>query len=301
MKIFITGGTGFIGKPVVDRFLSQGHSLLLLSRNPKKNSNPNLKIVRGELGNIRGWQGSLKDFNPDAAIHIAWEGLPDHSKTISQINLKYGLDLTKALAAAGCKLMLTTGSCWEYGYSTGKLSEDTFPKPFDDFTAAKNTLRKKGLEIAKKYNMAFIWTRLFYAYGTGQHPKSLIPYILNSINSGKIPEIRNPNAQNDFIYVDDIVDALTLLVTKNPKNDLYNIGSGKLTTVSDIIKKIFKYAKNEGRYREGKSQPKDANFGFYADISRISNEFNWQPKTTIDAGIKKIIFSQLNTESRKAR
>ncbi len=301
MKIFITGGTGFIGKPVVDRLLSQGHSLLLLSRNPKKSSNSNLKIIRGELGNTEGWQGSLNDFNPDGAIHIAWEGLPDHSKTISQKNLKYGLDLTKALAAAGCKLMLTIGSCWEYGYSTGGLSEYSSVKPFDDFTAAKNALRKKGLEIAKKYNMAFIWTRLFYAYGTGQHPESLIPYILNSVKKGRIPEIRNPNARNDFIYVDDIADALTLLATKNPKSDLYNIGSGKLTAVSDIMKKIFKYAKNEGRYKGGKSQPKDSNNGFYADISRISNEFNWQPQTTIDAGIKKIIFSQLNTASRKAR
>ena len=155
MRIFITGGTGFIGKPVVKKLQEEGHYLLLLSRKDQKPST-RTKTVAGNLANISKWQKDLKKFKPDTALHIAWEGLPNHNAHLSQLNLEYGLNLTKALAEAGCKRMIVTGSCFEYGVQKGKISEHTPPKPFDAFTAAKHALRWLGLEIAKEKNMDFI-------------------------------------------------------------------------------------------------------------------------------------------------
>jgi|Napbiome12C3dose_1001474.scaffolds.fasta_scaffold00008_84 dTDP-6-deoxy-L-talose 4-dehydrogenase (NAD+) len=289
MKIFVTGGTGFIGKAVVNQLLKENHSLLLLSRNIKDTKKSNIEIVRGDLSNISNWQKKLEKFKPDAAIHLAWEGLPDHNATLSRLNLEYSLNLTELLSENGCKRLIITGSCWEYGPQTGKLSEDTPPKPFDAFTAAKLSLLWLGQEIAKEKNMEFIWTRPFYVYGPGQHSKSLIPYLISCAQAGKKPEIRNPDAQNDFIFVEDVADALSQISTSTLKNNIYNIGSGKLTSISFIIKCIFDQFGIESDYEKASAQHKDELKQFFADSSRIRKEIGWSPSTDIKEGIIKTI------------
>lgn len=295
MKVFVTGGTGFIGRAVVKKLAEDKHSLLLLSRTTQAKDH-NIEIIQGSLSNISKWQDQLKTFNPDVTIHLAWEGLPDHNATISRLNLEYSLDLIELLAKIGCKRLIITGSCWEYGPQAGKLSEDTPQIPFDAFTAAKLSLLWLGQEIAKEKGMEFIWTRPFYVYGPGQHPKSLIPYLINCAREGKKPEIRNPNAQNDFIFVDDVAGALSQILTSSLKNNIYNIGSGKLTSVSYIINCISDYFRIKNDYKKATKLYRDELKYFYADLSRIKEDIDWKPKTSIETGIKKTIDYDLTTK-----
>ena len=125
MKIFITGSTGFIGKHLVKNLKARGHELFLLDK---------------DLADIKEWINEVKNFNPDAVIHLAWQGIPDYGPETSAKNLKYGLDLIENLSKIGCKWVLSAGSCWEYGGKAGKISEDAEIKPINDFTKAKNDL-----------------------------------------------------------------------------------------------------------------------------------------------------------------
>ena len=219
MKVFITGGTGFIGKHLVKTLKARGHELFLLEK---------------DLADINSWINEVKDFSPDATIHLAWQGIPDYGPETSAKNLKYGLNLIEELSKIDCKWILSAGSCWEYGGKSGKISEDAQINPINDFTKAKNDLHIQGKEIAEKNNMQFVWTRFFYVYGPGQKETSLIPYLIKSIKENKTPEIKNPNAKNDFIYVEDLAEALADLTEKKVKTNVYNIGSGQLTAVQDI-------------------------------------------------------------------
>lgn len=295
MKVFVTGGTGFIGRAVVKKLSADKHSLLLLSRTAQA-KNHNIETIQGSLSNIPKWQDKLKRFKPDATIHLAWEGLPDHNATISRLNLDYSLDLIELLAKIDCKRLIVTGSCWEYGPQAGKLSEDTPPMPFDAFAAAKLSLLWLGQEIAKEKGMEFTWTRPFYVYGPGQHPKSLIPYLISCAESRTKPGIRNPDAQNDFIFVEDVADALSQILLSSPKNNIYNLGSGRLTSVSYIIKCILDHFGIRDNYEETIKQHKDELKQFFADLSRIKEDIGWEPKTSIEEGIKKTINYNLTTK-----
>lgn len=275
MKIFITGSTGFIGKHVVKKL--------------KENKNNELFLLSKDLADIKKWKKEVEIFKPDAVIHLAWQGIPDYGPETSVKNLNYGLELFKFLAEIKCKWILAAGSCWEYGGQSGKISENIPAKPINDFTKAKNSLYLQGKKIAKKNNTQFLWTRFFYVYGPGQKETSLIPYLIKCIKEEKVPEIKNPYAKNDFIFVEDLAAAIVKLVEKKAKGGIYNIGSGYPTPVQEIIKIIYDNFKLELQKKNATPGTTDIYSDFWADISKIKKNIGWQPKTKIKEGIKKMI------------
>ncbi len=297
MRIFITGGTGFNGKFVVRKLDNGKNKLLLLSRNPKSlTRSKNIFSLRGDLSQISTWKDDLRNFKPQAAIHLAWEGIPDYGTQNSIKNLNYGLGLIELLGKVGCQTILVTGSILEYGNQTGKLGEDFCTKPFNALTAAKNSLHYLGREIANEYKINFIWVRLSSVYGHGRQETSLIPYLIKSVQTNKKIEIRNPGARNDFIYVEDAAEAISQLIIKCKKSEVFNIGSGKLISVKDIINKISKIFKVKKEYSVTRQKQIDSFSSAYANISRIKNEIGWQPKIDLEEGLKKTI-----GDSRKER
>ena len=295
MRVFLTGATGFIGRYVLKHLGKEDYNILLLTRASKENFSSIIKskkvdIVSGNLSDINKWKDKLIQFKPDTTIHMAWEGIPDYGVKTSIKNLKYGLNLFEELADLGCKKIICTGSCWEYGQNQGEISEDLPVKSSNAFTAAKNALHLFGREIAKENNMQFIWTRLFYVYGSGQRENSLIPHIIKCVKEGKELKIKTPSARNDFIYAEDVSKAIVAILKKCNQGTVYNIGSGYSTSIQDIIK--IAYSKLNFQYK-----PKDNIFNtknvysddFWADISKIKKETGWEPKIDIENGIKKII------------
>ncbi|MBU0536631.1 MAG: NAD-dependent epimerase/dehydratase [Nanoarchaeota archaeon] len=279
MKIFITGGTGFIGRYILDRL--RNHDILLLVHEPEEFSSDNINRIYGNLGDINRWKSDVKKFQPEACLHMAWEGIPDYGPESSIRNLGYGIELIKMLGEIGCKKFVSTGSCWEYGSERGMLKEDDAVRPKNAFSAAKNCLHWIGKEIAEKNGMIFVWTRLFYVYGPGQRPGSLIPSIIDCIKKGKQPDIKNPGNRNDFVYVEDVADALRLIVEKADKSTIYNIGSGESTRVKKVAEIIAGiYGKDIDIGEQGDSD-------FSADISRI-NGLGWSPRTGLEQGISKM-------------
>ncbi len=280
MKIFITGGTGFVGKYVVAELQKRGHKLLILSRRDPGSvfsSRRNLKFLRGDLSSVAKWQSKLARFKPQVALHLAWEGIPDYGFEASAKNLSQGLALISVLRTAGCKKVVGVGSCWEYGVNTGKVGEDAASKPLNAFSAAKNALYSLGREAAKEYGTKFVWARIFFVYGPGQKPSSLIPHLIAEKRHGRLPVIKNPNGGNDFVYVGDVARALRLLLEKNPPHDLYNIGSGRLTGVREVARVVYgkEVVKRKGPAR-----------GFYANIARMKIEVGWKPEVSLAAGIR---------------
>jgi UDP-glucose 4-epimerase len=289
MKIFITGGTGAVGRPLIELLEKENHKLLILSRKSPKKTGNNTNYIKGDLKRIKLIKARLKKFRPEFVIHLAWENLRDFSINQGVANLISSLDLMFVLAEIGCKKILVTGTCWEYGKVTGKIKEDLIiTKPFNSYALAKDCFRRLAEVIAEKNKIQFIWARLFFVYGPGQNKSSLIPYLISSGKTGMIPNIKTPESENDFVYVYDVAEAITKLIKKVKKSGIYNIGSGKPTQVGKIVKLIhpsytFK-SKNKKR-------------GLYADISKIKRETGWQSKTNINEGIKKTI-SYFNNEKK---
>lgn len=292
MKIFITGGTGFLGKPLVKKLLSEKHELLVLKRKdekiPKEFLRSKIKFVTGELQNIHKLLPKIKKFKPDTGIHLAWEGIPSADLELNLKNLNGGLNCLQTLAKAGVKRIFVAGSCHEYGEPGKKVNENSPLNPFNALYATKTALYFLGSKIAEARGMKFVWGRIGFIYGPGQREASLIPYLLNSIQKNEEPILRNPKGGNDFIYVDDVANAISTLIKKKNLgvNEVYNIGSGEITGVMEIVKIIYKEAKLPvPKHLKDIKKPE----GFWMDIKKIKKHTGWKPKFNLEKGIKQII------------
>ncbi len=316
MRILVTGGTGFIGKHLVKRLTGQEHELRLLSRNPERYGgleSKSTKFISGNLSDVTEWKDEVKEFNPRAAIHLAWEGIPDYSSVTSIKNLMQGINLYSLLAETDCKQIISTGSGWEYGLQRGSLAETTAINPHNAFAAAKNSLHWVGRHLAEENGMQFDWLRIFYVYGPGQREGAIIPYIIRCIKDGRIPEIKTPSASNDFVYIEDVVEAITKLSVGSTADDwepgqtgslvsdyprslprsqhgsVYNIGSGTLTRVGEIISLIYtKLGKEPDIACEGNKISPHYD-GSFADLTHIKERIGWEPRVNLSEGISRMI------------
>ncbi|TSD03642.1 MAG: NAD-dependent epimerase/dehydratase [Parcubacteria group bacterium Athens0714_26] len=295
MRIFITGGTGFIGKYVVEELARKNYDILILSRESNTElfrDFKNISFIKGDLSELHLFKNKLRKFKPEFAIHLAWEGIPDYGAETSLKNLMNSIALIMTLCELGCKRIVSVGSCWEYRGHTGKISEGVKLNvaAFNAFVAAKTSLYCFASEMIKKYNIQFIWVRPFFVYGLGQKKTSLIPYIINCFKNGKRPIINNLYGGNDFINVKDVANAMVAILDKNNfanKNSVYNIGSGHIVRIQEILKMIYDFYNL--KFRIKKSHNKITHGEIYADISSIKRDVGWRPRISIKKGIKEMI------------
>ena len=292
MRIFVTGGTGFIGRHLIPLLYKAGHNLLLLEHKTKRSaisSSDDIQWLEGNLAELEKYRNELEQFKPQGLIHLAWEGLPDYSFKTSQKNFQYTLHLFNLVAELGCTTILSTGTCWEYRENHGKVDENGLLEANNSFAALKNAIRYYGGALAKDRGLRFYWPRLFYVYGPGQRKESLIPHIIESFMAGSTPDIRTPQNRNDFVYVGDVARALVALIEKKPKHSVYNVGSGQSTSVQDALKMTQSILKVEPSLLSAAYEKDVTGANLYADITRITSFAGWQPLVELVEGITKTI------------
>lgn len=296
MKIFVTGGTGFIGRYALRELKKRGHRLLVLSLETERKSGT--AFFKGDLSDISKWKRRLKKFKPEAAVHLAWEGIPDFSYAQSVKNLRYGLNLFSVLAEAGCKKIVAAGTGYEVGDRVGRIDDNINVSPATAFTAAKHSLHLIGKELAKEKGMDFIWLRPFNPYGYGQRAGSLIPYITRSVAERTPLRLKDPLVQGDFIHVTDVARAIAAAVLRGKGRVTYNVGSGELTSVRDIAKMICEemgaskeYYRDFARTAKGKLTNAP-----YADLKNARKGIGWRPLVDIKTGIAKTVAKFLSPD-----
>jgi nucleoside-diphosphate-sugar epimerase len=299
MKILVTGGSGFIGKPVIRILLEKGHSIIALSRSADEYNNVNkvdaLQWINTSLELDEANVQLIKDFAPEAIIHLAWEKIPDFSFETSLHNLQNQVTFFKQICQlSSVKKIIVAGSCFEYNQSFGECLESDTCTSTNYFTWAKNAVRD-FLQVEcfqKKINL--VWARIFYVYGPGQRSASLIPVIIKNLQEGKIPDLRKPANANDFVYVDDVADGFSQILEKEIPSGIYNLGSGRSTTVIDVLRMIDKQINNSdtiaGKVLTNANHPVKE-IDAWANIKKTMDSLNWQPSVTMEEGIRKMINS----------
>lgn len=305
MRVFVTGATGFVGQAAVRALLQRGHEVLALTRNAgaARALLPGAGFMQGGLAEPEALLTELQGFAPEALLHLAWEGLPDYSEEMSQRNVELGLAAYGLAQRAGVSRMVTSGSCWEYASRSGMVAEDAPLRHDQPFPAAKNRLRDQGhaqtRSMARGSEMEFTWLRLFFVYGPGQRPASLVPSLLAAALRGEAPALRNPANRNDFIHVDDVALAFALALENGLRGEVYNVGSGSPTGVAELARMVYAALGREellapcaGLVPCAATDAQTAGApteDFWADMSRFAADAGFAPRIPLREGIADMI------------
>jgi dTDP-6-deoxy-L-talose 4-dehydrogenase (NAD+) len=300
MRILVTGASGFIGKRVCGALLASGHEVAALCRSKFEIApaqSKTFKYIPYVMGEILPKE--VEAFEPEALIHLAWDGIPDFSELKCVENYESQIRFfiqTKSLSSL--KKIICSGTCREYASKQGVCFEGDRMEPDSYFSWAKQALSDFLRISCIERNISFVWFRIFFVYGPGQRKESLIPTLIRSYKLKILPNIKNPNVSNDYIYIDDVVNAIISALKKQNLSGIYNLGSGKLTTVSEIALIVENLMIEGTDYLVKPVYAKDDDLipnGIFADTSLASNQLEWSPKTDLADGIRRTIKS-LNHE-----
>ena len=245
MKILVTGATGFIGRHVVELLFERQHEVIAVARDIDKTRSinwfNNVKFVNCDLNepdlNISTILGI-----PDVLVHLAWTGLPNYKDLFHfEVNLPVSYRFLKNMITAGTKHILVTGTCFEYGMQNGQLSEDTPTSPSNPYGLAKDTLRKFLEALQKQHPFILQWVRLFYMYGAGQNPNSLMGQLDKSIdNKDKLFKMSGGEQLRDYLPVEEVARRICYLVENPSQNGIINCCNGKPISVRTLVEKRIK-------------------------------------------------------------
>jgi nucleoside-diphosphate-sugar epimerase len=286
MRVFVTGASGFLGSAAVRRLAAAGHDVLALSRQPRARA-ARVEWVVGDLADVRSYQPALENGGAEALLHLAWDALPDYGERTSRLNAVMGEQLLDVAGAAGCAAVVAPGTCWEYGSRVGQLREDVPAAADTPFTRAKARVRAAGDRLAAERGVRFTWVRPFFVYGPGQRGASLVPALLAQAHAGGPIAPRTPEALHDFVFVEDVAEALVALVEASP-GGVFNVGSGRPTRVQDVAELVASAAGVAAAAPPHRGEDRAAApAGAWADVTRVAAAIGWTARTSLRDGIRR--------------
>ena len=242
MKIAITGATGFIGQHVRNVLAKTDNDVVLVVRHVERVGDKSAReeIVAADLSQARTDWFELFG-RPDVVLHLAWGGLPNYMDCYHvDVELPTQLRFLTALIKSGLKKLVVTGTCYEYGLSSGALSEDQETNPNTPYGIAKDRLRKELFELRSTQHFDLTWARIFYPYGEGQSESSIYSQLTRAISDNeKEFAIGSGTQMLDFIQVTTVAKALLAFVTEIKGIGLINVGSGDPQTVIEFVERLI--------------------------------------------------------------
>ncbi|MBN1974466.1 MAG: NAD(P)-dependent oxidoreductase [Sedimentisphaerales bacterium] len=259
MKILVTGASGFLGNHVVSDIVKRGHEVIATCNCPEKAKEydwyDRVTYISQNLANINDDYYTFFG-KPDRLIHLAWEGLPNY-KSFSHIesNLFWNWQFLRNIVEHGLNDVTVIGTCLEYGMKNGMLNEDEEPKPTTPYGLAKDSLRRFLEQLQSAVDFKLKWVRLFYMYGPGQNPKSLLSQLEQALSQDQEQFNMSRGDQiRDYLPVETVARYIFTIALQNKITGIVNCCSGKPVTVLDLVNK----------YLEGRNKSIKLNLGYYS-------------------------------------
>lgn len=292
LKILITGGAGFIGKYLVEN-LAKNHAVLVYDDLSNcTQSDVDYVVSKGAMfskGNILDYE-KLSEFGRgvDTVIHLAAKSDVSesviHPEITNDVNVRGTQNVLQCCVENKIKKIIFASSAAIYGdCKENPISEKSIADPLSPYGKSKLDAEKIIADVCVQNKINYVILRMFNVYGKGQNENyaGVITKFLKEIEEKNQMTIYGDGKQTrDFISILDIVDAFDCAI-KSQQNGMYNIGSGKATSINDLARKIKLNSDKDIKiqYRE-KQQGSIVNS--IADVELARKELNFFAKRDLN-------------------
>jgi len=243
-RILITGGSGFVGRQVINSLENENVDITIVIRGEKNNifdKNKNIKkiiITNNLFVESEKWFKDVLN-NIDIIIHLAWYVEPkDYLQSIKNIECMQGtINIAKVAISAGVRRFIGIGTCFEYEFNNEIITTETNLKPTTPYAAAKAATFLALSQLLPSQSIEFAWCRLFYLYGEGEKPERLVPYIKNKMSKGEVVELTSGNQIRDYLDVKEAGSLITKVALGSLQGPI-NICSGVPVSIRSFAEKI---------------------------------------------------------------
>ena len=257
MKIFVTGGAGYVGSICVEELLQRGHEVIVfdnLSEGHRIAIDPRATFIHGDLNDSKSVSLAINTSRPDAVMHFAANALVAESM---QNPYKYfhnnvcgGLNLLNAMIENGVNRLVFSSTCATFGTPDRvPIDEDTAQNPINPYGESKLMFERILRWFDQIHALTFVALRYFNVAGAsekyGEHHRTethLIPRVLQ-VALGRLPHVEiygtdfpTPDGTSirDYIHVQDLASAHILALSAD-RSGFYNLGTGGGTSVREVI------------------------------------------------------------------
>ena len=321
MKIFVTGGAGFIGSAVVRLALKRGLNIVNFDKLTYAANLDNLKtcqdlpgyaFIHGDICDGEALSVALNKHQPDAIMHLAAESHVDRSidgpGAFIQTNLVGTYTLLEetrryydALPGARKERFrfhhISTDEVYGALGPSGLFTEQTPYQPNSPYSASKAGSDFLVRAWGETFQLPVITSNCSNNYGPYQFPEKLIPVvILAALEGREIPVYGKGENVRDWLYVDDHADALLLILQKGTLGETYNVGGDNEQHNIDLVRAICglmddlspkSYAHDE-LIRFVPDRP-GHDLRYAIDASKIKRTLGWTPQTNAQQGLHKTV------------
>ncbi len=300
-EILVTGGAGFIGSNLVGELSKKNHIYVIDSLHTGSLNNlkeyENVEFIKDYVKNISNYS-----LFPDYIFHIGVYSASPMYKANPYLVHEAINDMIAVLELAKKNktpvVFASTSSI--YNGIQPPHREDAIPLVTDFYTETRIAIERLANLYSKLYDLDISAMRFFSVYGYHEKSKriyaNLVSQFLWAMMSDQQPLIYGDGEQRrDFVFVDDVVDALILAATKNKGFGIYNVGTGINYSLNELVEKLNKHLKKDiqPKFIEN-PMAKTYVHETLADVTRAKEVLGFNPKITLDEGIIKLVKYYMN-------
>jgi UDP-glucose 4-epimerase len=303
MKTLVTGGAGFIGSHIIGQLLTQRHEVICLD-NFDPYYDPNIKernissflqdkrftLIRGNILDRKLLHEILNDV--EVIFHEAAQaGVPISTENPSkshEVNATGTLNILECAVKSDVKRFIYASSSSVYGsVKYLPFDEDHPTNPVSPYGVSKLMAEHYCRVFTELYGLPSVALRYFTVYGPGMRPDLAIHiFTRQALLNEPITIFGTGDKTRDFTYIDDIVDANMISLTKG--NGIYNIGGGHQVSIRELAEKIIEITGSSSTIVYKESKKGDAEHT-YANTIKAQMELGWKPQISLDQGLTRYV------------
>ena len=284
MKIFVTGGAGFIGTHLCKK-LALLHKVTVYDdfSNSNKENFPameNVTLIVGDILDNPKLLNSMK--NHDIVIHLAAktsviDSIHNPSNTF-QTNVQGTQNILDSCKSNHISKIIVTSSAAVYKNSNNSVDEVSTIEPLSPYGQSKLDMEK--ITMQSKINYSIL--RLFNVYGDGQTTGVITNFKKNILENKPLTIFGDGKAIRDFIHIDDVINAILLSIKST--SGIYNIASGSGTSINDLAKLLIQLSDKNSKIIYKSARKGEVIFSV-ANIDKSQKELGFYPKISLDVGL----------------
>lgn len=296
MKILVTGGAGFIGSHVVDAYIKEGHTVIVvdnLSTGNKRNIHPDARFYSCDITSLSTLLEIFEKEKPDIVNHHAAQMNVRRSLENplfdAEVNILGVLNVLSCAVKTNAKkfIFISSGGAIYGDAAEIPTPETASSQPLSPYGLSKYTGERYVQLYSHLYTLPFTILRYANVYGPRQNPEGeagVIAIFIDKMLKGEQPVIFGDGEQTrDYICVGDVV-AANILALHTGKNQIFNIGTGKQTSVNTLFSLLQKQIGFAKKAQHGKEIPGEVRHGALA-IDHAKQFLGWEPRISLSQGL----------------